>query len=310
MSLLKRAVRPLLPAALCSLFMLTACSADSLATGGGPDGYWPQRIVIISVADENNPDAVAGDENNRLAMEEFLGVQVEMFHDAIYAIGIEALRAGNLDVMLVTPMSFFLAQQMANIEPLVYIYVEEADPYKTVFITHADRHDINSISDLRGRTFAFVDPASSSGYMYPKAHLVTHYGLNPDNILNSGYFFEHVAFSGRHDASLIGVSMGDFDAAAVAYVMLGMLDEGGLVNRDAIKIIGETPIIPPPLYIVRADLPQSLKDAILEFYLTFDDPHYFEHRHGNPYARYTRAHEEDYDVIADLIRALNLEIVN
>ena len=295
------------------IFLFAGCSADSLATGGGPDGYWPQQIVVVAMADEANPgsqEAIDAEQRMFEAMEDFLGIRVEVFHDAMYAIGIEALRAGNLDIMLVTPMSFFLAQQMAEIEPLVYIYAEGSDPYKTVFITRADNDDINNIHDLRGRTFAFVDPASSSGYMYPKAHLVTHYGLNPDNILNSGYFFEHIAFSGRHDASLLGVYMGDFDAAAIAYAILGMLDETGLVDRNTIKIVGETPLIPPPLSIVRADLPQSLKDAILEFYLTFDDSAYFEHRHGDPNARYTRAYEESYAIIAELIEALNLQIGN
>jgi phosphonate transport system substrate-binding protein len=209
--------------------------------------------------------------------------------------------------MLVTPMSFILAQQLADIEPLVYGTVEGSLPYKTVFITRADRDDINTIADLEGRSFAFVDPASSSGYMYPKAHLVTQYGLDPDQLLNSGYFFEYVTFSGRHDASILGISMGDFDGAAVAYAVLHMVSD--LIDMDNIRIIGETDLIPPPLTIVRANLPQSLRDAILSFYLQFDDEYYFENsRHGNASARYMRAYASSYDVIADTINALNLEI--
>ena len=293
---------------LAALLMLAACGGrDDTSTGGGPDGYWPTRIVVASTAAEDDPAAMGGEEMLRAAMQEYLGIEVVMLPDAVFNISLEALRAGHLDVMLVTPMSFILAQQLAEIEPLVAGTTEGTLPYKTVFITRADRDDINSVSDLRGRSFAFVDPASSSGYMYPKAHLVTRYGLDPDRILSSGYFFEYVTFSGRHDASVLGVIMGDFDAASVAYAILHMFSN--LFDADDIKIIGETDIIPPPLTIARASLPQSLRDAILSFYLQFDDEFYFENsRHSNPNARYRQAFAWEYDVIADTINALNLQI--
>ena len=289
-------------------FLFSGCGATSVsATGGGPDGYWPTRIVIGSTAAEDDPSAQGGEELLRAAMEAYLGIEVAMLPDAVFNISLEALRAGHLDVMLVSPMSFILAQQLAEIEPLVRGTVDLTTPYKTVFITRADRDDINTIADLQGQSFAFVDPASSSGYMYPKAHLVTHYNLNPDLLLNSGYFFEYVTFSGRHDASLMGVYMGDFAGASVAYAILGMF--GDLVNPDEIKIIGYTPIIPPPLTIARGSLPESLREAILSFYLQFDDEYYFANsRHNNPDARYHRAFASDYDVIADTIAALNLQI--
>ena len=289
------------------LFFAACGSGDNTPTGGGSDGYWPTRIVVASTAAEDDPAAMGGEEILRAAMQEYLGIEVVMLPDAVFNISLEALRAGHLDVMLVTPMSFILAQQLAEIEPLVAGETEGTLPYKTVFITRADRDDINSISDLQGRSFAFVDPASSSGYMYPKAHLVTRYGLDPDGILSSGYFFEYVTFSGRHDASVLGVIMGDFDAASVAYAILHMFSN--LFDANDIKIIGETDIIPPPLTIARASLPQSLRDAILSFYLQFDDAFYFENsRHGNPNARYRQAFAWEYDVIADTINALNLQI--
>ena len=289
--------------------LFSACSSgQATTTGGGPQGEWPTSITIAAVADENDPGAVTRDENFRIAMEEALGIKVNSFAGAVYNVSIEALRAGHLHVMTVSPMSYLLAKQMADVEPLVYALAADAPPYKTVFITLATQDSINTIEDLRGKTFAFVDPASSSGYMYPASHLITYYDLDPDQLLNSGYFFEYVAFSGRHDASVVGVSMGDYEAAAVAYSTLLSAHDSGVIDINDFKIIDETRIIPPPLALVRADLPQSLKDAILEFYLAYDDPAYFESRHRDPNARYVRAYEEEYDVIADTVAALNLEI--
>ena len=132
--------------------------------------------------------------------------------------------------------------------------------------------------------------------------------LDPNLLINSGYFFDTVAFSGKHDSSLMGVSMGDYESAAVAYQLIGSLHEIGLINKNDIKIIGETDEIPQPCFIIRADLPQDLKDAILEFYLQFDDSEYFEALYGNPEIRFIQSYHEDYKIIYDMVRILDLEV--
>lgn len=173
---------------------------------------WPEEITLVQMPNENNPNAGQKHDEFRQELEEYLGIKVNEMEGTDYSVGIEGMASGNIDVMLVSPMSYYQAKERAGAELLVSTPM--ADDYYTVFITQADNEEINSLEDLKGKSFAFVDQASSSGYMYPKAKLVKDLDLNSDLLENSDYFFSTVAFAGQHQTVATGVSMGDYDAGA------------------------------------------------------------------------------------------------
>ncbi|MDR2888256.1 MAG: PhnD/SsuA/transferrin family substrate-binding protein, partial [Lachnospiraceae bacterium] len=74
-----------------------------------------------------------------------------------------------------------------------------------------------------------------------------------------------------------------------------------------IKIIAETDMIPNPCYVIRDDLPESLKTAIKEFYLQYDDPTYFETFYGSADVRFVEAKDSDYAVVDEMIELLKIE---
>ncbi len=266
---------------------------------------WPEAIVLVQMPNENNPDAGTVHKRFSEALAQHLGIEVKEMEGTDYTVGIEAMASGNIDVMLVSPMSYFQAKQRAGAELLVSTPL--AGEYRTQFITRADNDEINSLEDLKGHSFAFVDQASSSGYMYPKAMLVNELGLDPDLLENSDYFFSTVAFSGAHDASAMGVSMGDYEAAAVAGMVLQSLEKAGMLSTEDFKVIGETEQIPNPAYVVRGGLPEDLKAAIKEFFLGYDDASYFADIHGDESIRFVDITEQDYQMIYDTLQALNIE---
>lgn len=306
------------------VFTLSACgsSASSASQAGSiaaanntsqtvseadPQAGWPAELVIVQMPNEANPDAGSTHDGFRKALEDYIGIPVKEMEGSDYAVGIEAMKSGKLDIMLVSPMSFFQAKQVAGAEPFVTTEVFNAAPYKTVFITKADRDDITTLEDLKGKTFAFVDPASSSGYLYPKAELVKKLELDPEQLETPGYFFQTVAYSGKHDASLMGVAMGDYDAAAVAYQTLTAMIDAGLIKDGDLKIIDETPVIPNPCFVIRGDIPQTLKDKLKEFYLGYDNAEYFTMFYSSPDARFVEAKESDYEIVRDMLALLNIE---
>ena len=272
-----------------------------------PENTWPAKITIVQMPDDNNPDAGQMHDGFRKEMEEYVGIKVEELEASDYTVGIEAMKSKKLEVMLVSPMSYYNAKRMVGVDPVVTTGTEGVTPYITVFLTKSDRDDINTMDDLRDKTFAFVDPASSSGYMYPKAKLITELDLDAELLESPGYFFKTVAYSGKHDSSLIGVTMGDYDAAAVALSVIDSVVEAGLINKDDVKIIGETEVIPSACFVMRSDLPQDLKDKIKEFYLQYDDAAYFEAFYKNPELRFIEAKDSDYDVVDEMIKILKIE---
>ena len=268
---------------------------------------WPDKLTVVTMPDENNPDAGAKNENFVKAMSEYLEMPVEQLEGGDYAVGIEAMKNKKLDVLLVSPMSYFQAKKKVAIEPLVTTATLGSEPYKTVFITQKDNDKINELKDLKGTNFAFVDPASSSGYMFPKYTLVKELNLEAAKVEEPNYFFKTVAYSGKHDASLMGVSKGDYEAAAVSGQVISMMDAAGLVDQDEIKIIGETEEIPNPSYVVRSELPEDLKAKIKEFYLQYEDETYFETLYKDKSVRFEEAKESDYDVVKNMLETLGIE---
>ncbi len=287
--------------------VLGGCGISDNASSKNEESEMPEKITIVQMPDENNPDAGTKNDKFREAMEKSVGVKVEELEGSDYSVGLEALRAGKLDVLLVSPMSYYQAKQMADVEPLVTTKAMGAEPYKSVFITKSTRKDINSLEDLKGKTFAFVDPASSSGYMYPKAKLLTSLNLDTEQLESPGYFFKTAAFTGKHDTSVMGVVKDDYDAATVAISVISQLNEAGLINKEDIKIIGETSVIPNALFVIRKDLLQDLKDKIKEFYLQYEDEEYFKTLYQDSSTRYIEAKDSDYTEIEDMVKILKIE---
>lgn len=293
------------------LTMLAACGNDESATSStsaettGKEN-WPEQLTLVQMPNENNPtEATTMHTALREHLSEELGVEVIEYDGASYAVGIEAMASGNLDIMLGSPMSYYQANKLAGAELLVTPTIPDGPEYYTAFITQGDNDEINSLEDLKGKNFAFVDAASSSGFLYPKATLVQEFELDSALVEQSGYFFENVAFSGSHPNSLMGVVMGDYDAAAVAGSVIDMMAEAGQIKQEDVKVIGKTDKIPDASYIVRGDLPEDFKEAVRDAFVSFDDESYFEALHEDAKARFVATEPDFYDSAIEMLGAIN-----
>ena len=99
------------------------------------------------------------------------GVPVRAQVASDYAGVIEALRSRRVDLAFVHPVGYVLARQEAGCDILVRDVWQDRTAYKASFYVRRDK-GIARLEDLRGRTIAFVDPASSSGYIYPMVLLI------------------------------------------------------------------------------------------------------------------------------------------
>lgn len=289
-----------------SLSMICLLGTVGCSANKDTASQWPDKIVLAQMPNENNPDADSKHEEFAKDLSKYLGIEVGSVEGTDYTAGIEGMASKNVDVMLVSPMSYFQAKERAGAELLVS--TPTLADYRTAFITKADRKDINTLNDLKGKTFAFVDQASSSGYLYPKAKLVKELKLDTDKLEANDYFFSTVAFSGGHPTSLTGVLMGDYDGAAVAKAVITQMVKAGQLNEKDIKIVGETDVIPNPCYVVRGDLPQDLKDKIKEFFLTYDDESYFEAVHDSKDTRFVEVTDNDYAPAKEMLDLLNIDM--
>jgi phosphonate transport system substrate-binding protein len=230
-------------------------------------------------------------------LEPALGMDVKAFVATDYNGVIEAMRAKKLDVAFFGPFSYVLAAQLAGAEAFAIAPLGKAGAsYKSIIIARKDR-GIRTVADLKGRTFAFVDPSSTSGHLFPKAGLLKA-GFDPDT------HFGRVIFSGGHDASAIAVQHGKVDAAAIADGLLDVAIERGAVKKDEVTVVWTSEAIPGAPFAMRRDLPPELKKRIAAAFATLKDVPWGK----QVMPRFEPVTDNAYDVVRDTARLLNLDL--
>jgi phosphonate transport system substrate-binding protein len=156
-----------------------------------------------------------------------------------YAAVIEALRNRTADLAFVHPVGYVLANREAKAIILARNLWHGKATFTSRIYVRKDS-GLRQLEDLRGKTIAFVDPASSSGYTYPMVMLIQK-GLVRNR--DPKTFFREVVFSGAHDASMRALLNGHVDAIA----SFDLAREQYLkdpAERERIVWIAETPAIP------------------------------------------------------------------
>jgi len=201
-------------------------------------------------------------------LEKKLNVKVEVFTASDYAGIVQALSAGHIHLGRMGGAAYAAGylDSNAGIEPLVMnVEPNGGKGYHSVLIVKSDS-PYQKIEDLKGKTLAWADPNSTSGYLVPNAAL-RDAGIDPQT------YFGRTVFSGGHEQSVIGVLKGTLDSA-FTWTSPGhqsgqfriMMDRG-LLKLEDLRIIWESPLIANPLYAVPTKLPADMKKDLLNVFV-------------------------------------------
>ncbi|MEE1925999.1 phosphonate ABC transporter substrate-binding protein [Pseudomonas sp. 148P] len=228
-----------------------------------------------------------------------LGMPVKPFVATDYNGVIEALRSKKLDVAYLGPFSYVLANQVAGAEAFAVAVTRKTgkSAYHSLIVSRADS-PIKGLPDLKGHTFAFVDPSSASGHLFPKAGL-EQAGYQPDSM------FSRVIFSGSHDASILAVANRKVDAAAVADRILATAVAQGSVKQEDLRVVWTSPDIPESPMVWRKDLDPALKQKLAVALANVKDVPWGDQGMLNGFQPTTDA---AYDVVRDTARVLDLDL--
>lgn len=176
---------------------------------------------------------------------------------------IEAMRAGRLHIAGFNTGSVPLAVNCAGFVPTTMMARADGSfGYEMEILTHRES-GIESVPELRGRTLAFTSPTSNSGFKAPSVLLESEFGLVADQDFEP-------AFSGRHDNSVLGVLQRDYDAAAVANIVIDQVLARGVGSRDDLRVLYRSETFPTTAYGVSNRLDSDLAEAVIEAFYTFD----------------------------------------
>ena len=245
---------------------LAACSgsADAAGSPGADESSSASGFAV----DENTlvfgvvPDSVDTETNYQPLMDyiaEITGKTVEYHESTDYAALIEAAVAGKVDVASFSGFTYVTATNNgAKLTPISSIVTEEGQEpgYFSQAIVPAGS-DITSIEDFKGKKVCFVDPSSTSGYLFPSYNLLEA-GIDPKTDITP-------VFAGKHDVSVTKVGEGVECEA-------GFAEDSEVEKSDKVKVIDETMVPGAPLVYSSTlpdDVSKKLIDGLSE--ITIDD---------------------------------------
>jgi len=168
------------------------------------------RLHLVLTPSQKPTDLMATGEEFGQVLGKLVGMPVRVTVASDYAAVIEALRNRTADLAFVHPGGYVLASREAKATIVAKNLWHGKSSFTSRIYVRRDA-GIKTVEDLRGKTIAFVDPASSSGYIYPMVLLIKR-GLVTNRDPKS--FFKEVVFSGAHDASMRALLNGHVDAIA------------------------------------------------------------------------------------------------
>lgn len=256
-------------------------------------------IRVGLIPSEDSRAMLAASDQLLKALEANLDMKVQGFVASDYNGVIEALRAGHLDVAYLGPFSYVLGTTIAPIEAFATAETAKAarSYYRSRIITLKDS-GIEKLDDLKGKTFAFVDPSSTSGHLFPKAGLLRA-GYDPDK------FFGRVLFTGSHDANALAVANKRVDAATIADRIYDAAVAKKLIDPETIRVVWESDPIPESPTVWRKNLSDDLKQRIKGAFLKITDITWADQ---GKLKRFVETNDAAYDIIRDTAKVLNLDL--
>jgi phosphonate transport system substrate-binding protein len=194
---------------------------------------------------------------------EKLGCDVKVYVATSYNAEIEAMRNGKLEIGEFGPLGYVLAHQVAKAEAVATFANAENKPdsYWASLVTWPGS-GIKTVAEIKGRSFAFSDPASTSGHLFP-AYGLRKAGLDPDKDIRAIY-------AGSHTASFEALYNHKVDAGELNSEQMESAMQRGHYKDGDLVFLWKSDQIPIDPIAVRGDLPDGFKKRLIAILQNLD----------------------------------------
>jgi phosphonate transport system substrate-binding protein len=228
------------------------------------------------------------------------GLEVQFTPVTDYAAVVEGLATNKLDLAWLGGFTFVQARlrTQGGVQPIVQRAEDKV--FTSKFIVPADS-GARSLADLKGKTFAFGAPSSTSGSLMPRYFLLQA-GIDPDKD------FKTVAFSGAHDATVAFVAAGRAEAGVLNASVWDKLVEGKNPNAARVRVLASTPTYYDYNWTVRPGLDPAVTRKLAEAFLKLDpaNPAHKELMALQRASRFIPTQSSNYDGIEAAARSAGL----
>jgi phosphonate transport system substrate-binding protein len=179
------------------------------------------------------------------------------------------LETGQVDIYFDSPFPALEVYEKIGAQPLVRRWKSGVSEYHSLIVAHKDS-GITGLDDLSGKVIVFDHPASTSGYLLPKSHLVIH-GFETIEVQETaseipvdqiGYIFafgeeNQIIWLLNNKVSAAGISNGDFEDLS-------------LEQRQQLTILAQTPNVPRHIALASPEMDSEMKESIVQLLLEID----------------------------------------
>lgn len=204
------------------------------------EGIVPLRVSVAAVI---SPRGTAESYQPLLDyLSEALGRPVQLVQRRTYQETNDLIESGEVDLAFVCTSAYITGHDEFGMELLAGPQVNGESVYHSLLIVPAGS-PAQTIQDLKGGVFAFTDPISYSGRVYP-TYLVQQLGQTPDA------FFKRTFFTYSHDDAIYAVADGLADGAAVDSLVYDFALERNPALSNRVRVIHRSPPfgIPPVVF--------------------------------------------------------------
>ncbi|WP_353948578.1 phosphate/phosphite/phosphonate ABC transporter substrate-binding protein [Sporolactobacillus sp. Y61] len=254
----------------CALvFLLAACGNNDSASGdSGSNGNKKEiKELTMGFVPSQEADQIA-DTVKPLSdyLSKKLGVPVKAQVMTDFSGLVEGMRSGTIDIGFTNPFGYVQAADRANAEVLVKAIRLGSDTYRAQFVVSANSKlkSVDDIAKTKGLKWAYPDPLSTSGYLFPGSLLMD------KGVKNLETFYTQQA-AGGHDSAVLAVYNGQADFATTFEDARTVVKKDAPDVMDKLKVIGYTDKIPNDGVSVSKDMPEEWKTKIKNAFMSIND---------------------------------------
>lgn len=236
-----------------------------------------------------------------------LGCKVELYIATSYNAEIEAMRNNKLEFGQFGPLGYVLAHQVAHAEAVATFANENGSPqnYYASIVTWPGS-SVKTLADANGKSFAYADPASTSGHLFP-AYGLRKNGIDPDKGVKAIYAGSHTAsFEALRNHK---VEAGELNSEEIASARL----HGEYDDKAYVTLWKSDPIPVDPM-AVRGDLPAAFKARLAAILSNLDlkelpeADQKFMIANATPALKTVPQNDAAYNQIRDLVSTLHIDL--
>ncbi|MDA8082388.1 MAG: phosphate/phosphite/phosphonate ABC transporter substrate-binding protein [Nitrospiraceae bacterium] len=228
----------------------------------------PQKEILIGLIPEMN---VFKQQERFLPLTQYLskktGVKINITILSRYGNIIERFTSQKMDGAFFGSFTGALAIEKLGVEPLARpVNLDGGSTYHGYLFVRKDS-GITGVPQMRGKKMAFVEKATTAGFIFPVAYLKQH-GVN-----DYRSFFKEFYFSGSHDASIYAVLEKKADIGAAKHSIYDRVRKADPRIEKELVILAESAKVPSNGLCVRRGLDKTLKENLRDALLNIDkDP--------------------------------------